>query len=151
LAQAGADPIWEGVLAAEPAPQRWISDAQLDILARALAHFADVKSPYTVGHSTGVATLAEAAARRLGLTDPEVASLRRAALLHDLGRIGVPVGIWDKPGPLTQTEWERVRLHPYLTERVLARSSALAPLGALAAVHHERLTGPATTGAYRAH
>lgn len=141
LAQAWADPLWEAVLAAEPAPQKMISEVQLDATAQALAHFADVKSPYTVGHSTGVASLAESAARRLGLSDPEVNALKRAALLHDLGRTGVPVGIWNKPGPLTQTEWERVRLHPYLTERVLARSSVLAPLGTLAALHHERLDG----------
>jgi HD-GYP domain-containing protein (c-di-GMP phosphodiesterase class II) len=141
FAQLDAEPIWEAVLAAEPTPQQWISDAQLDTIARALAHFTDVKSPYTVGHSTGVAALAETAASSLGLSNSEVTALRRAALLHDLGRIGVPVGIWDKPGPLTQTEWERVRMHPYLTERVLARSSVLGPLGTLAAFHHERLDG----------
>jgi HD-GYP domain-containing protein (c-di-GMP phosphodiesterase class II) len=106
-----------------------------------MAHFADVKSPYTVSHSTGVATLAELAARGLGLSESDVTGVRRAGWLHDLGRIGVPVGIWDKPGPLTEAEWERVRMHPYLTERVLARSSALRDLGALAGLHHERLDG----------
>jgi DNA-binding CsgD family transcriptional regulator len=67
--------------------------------------------------------------------------LRRAALVHDLGRLGVSNAIWDKPAALTPPEWERVRLHPYLTERMLASSSALAPLGALAAQHHERCDG----------
>ncbi|MBI4198614.1 MAG: HD domain-containing protein [Chloroflexi bacterium] len=141
FAQVGAEPIWDAVLAAEPAPQRWIGNAQLDTIVRALAHFADVKSPYTVGHSTGVAALAETAARKLGLSESEVTALRRTALLHDLGRIGIPIGIWDKPGPLTQAEWERVRMHPYLTERVLARSGVLGPLGMVAALHHERLDG----------
>ena len=141
-----AEPIWETVLAAEPAPQRWISELQLDTIARAMGHFADVKSPYTVGHSTGVAALAESAARSLGLSETQVIALRRAAWLHDLGRIGVPVGIWNKPGPLTQAEWERVRMHPYLTERVLVRSSALGSLAAVAALHHERLDG---SGYYR--
>ncbi|MBM3946256.1 MAG: HD domain-containing protein [SAR202 cluster bacterium] len=106
-----------------------------------MAHFVDLKSPYTLGHSTGVAALAEKAARKLRLPENEVATVRRAAMLHDLGRIGVPAGIWDKPGPLSQAEWERVRMHPYLTERVLARSSALGRLGGIAALHHERLDG----------
>lgn len=141
LADIDAEPIWERVLAVEPAPQRWLDGAQLDTVTRALAHFADVKSPYTVGHSTGVAALAEAAARGLGLPESQMATVRRAGFLHDLGRIGVPVGIWDKPGPLTQAEFERVRMHPYLTERVLARSTALGPVGAVAALHHERLDG----------
>ena len=67
--------------------------------------------------------------------------MRRAGLVHDLGRLGVSNAIWDKPGPLTAAELERVRLHPYLTERMLASSPALAPLGAIAVQHHERLDG----------
>jgi HD-GYP domain-containing protein (c-di-GMP phosphodiesterase class II) len=67
--------------------------------------------------------------------------LRRAALLHDLGRIGVPSGIWDKKGPLTRSEWEQIRLHPYHTERILSCSPTLAPLGRIAGLHHERLDG----------
>ena len=141
LAEVETEAIWETVLAAEPAPHQWITERQLDSVARAMAHFVDVKSLYTVNHSTGVAELSEAAARGLGLSDIEVAAVRRAGLLHDLGRIGVPVGIWDKRGPLTEAEWERVRMHPYLTERVLARSAALGKLGALGALHHERLDG----------
>ena len=68
-------------------------------------------------------------------------TVRRAALLHDLGRTGVPNSIWDKPGALTESERERVRLHPYYTERALARPAALARLGAIAGAHHERLDG----------
>ena len=67
--------------------------------------------------------------------------LRRAAFVHDIGRLGVSNAIWDKPGELTQSELERVRLHPYLTERMLSFSPALAPLGAIAGQHHERLDG----------
>ncbi len=67
--------------------------------------------------------------------------MRRAGLLHDLGRTGVPNSIWDKPGALTEGERERVRLHPYYTERALARPAALARLGAIAGAHHERLDG----------
>jgi HD-GYP domain-containing protein (c-di-GMP phosphodiesterase class II) len=70
-----------------------------------------------------------------------VTELQRAALVHDLGRTGVPNTIWDKPGRLTDAERERVRLHPYYSERMLARPEALARLGAIAASHHERLDG----------
>ena len=100
-----------------------------------------MKSPYTIGHSRGVADLAGEAARILGLGDQAATLVRRAGLVHDLGRLGVPNTIWDKPGPLGHAETERVRLHPYLTERMLACSPALAPLAAIAVQHHERLDG----------
>ena len=105
------------------------------------ADFVDVKSPFTLGHSRGVAALAAAAAAHAGLRGDEAAALRRAALVHDLGRVGVPNGVWDKPGPLSDAEWERVRLHSYYTERILARSPALAPLADDRGMHHERLDG----------
>ena len=123
------------------APRRHLTDEQLDETCRAIADFVDIKSPWTLGHSSGVAELAEAAAWRLGLPAEQVTELRRAALVHDLGRVGVPNSIWDRPGPLTADERERVRLHPYLTERVLAHAPALAPLAVTAARHHERLDG----------
>ncbi|WP_431681315.1 HD domain-containing phosphohydrolase [Kitasatospora sp. KL5] len=135
-----ADP-WEAVLTAEPPPVRRIDGTELDRVARAFADMVDLKAPYTLGHSTGVAELAEHAARLLGLAEPEVRDLRHAALLHDLGRVGVPSGIWDKPGPLTRGERERIRLHPYHTERILACSRVLEPLGRVAGLHHERLDG----------
>jgi DNA-binding CsgD family transcriptional regulator len=75
------------------------------------------------------------------LTDAEVQMLHRAGLVHDLGRLGVSNSIWDKRGPLGTGEWERVRLHPYLTERMLRQSQALAPLAAIAVQHRERLDG----------
>jgi HD-GYP domain-containing protein (c-di-GMP phosphodiesterase class II) len=70
-----------------------------------------------------------------------VTLLRRAALAHDLGRVGVSNAIWEKPGPLGFGEWERVRLHPHFSERAFAQSPALAPIGLLAGSHHERLDG----------
>jgi putative nucleotidyltransferase with HDIG domain len=108
---------------------------------QAIAGFVDSRSAYTFGHSMGVASLAEATARRLGLADSEAIVVRRAGLLHDLGRAGVPIGIWDKNGSLTEQEWERMKRHPSLTELVLARSGALGHLGTLAGLHHERLDG----------
>jgi len=81
------------------------------------------------------------AARVAGLPTGDVATLRRAGLVHDLGRLGVSNAIWDKPGPLRPDEFERVRLHPYLTDRMLARVSALGPSREIAARHHERLDG----------
>jgi HD-GYP domain-containing protein (c-di-GMP phosphodiesterase class II) len=132
---------WEAVLALEPGEQTILSEEQFDNACRAIADFTDLKSPYLLGHSSGVAELACAAARRCGLPEEDIVAVWRAGMLHDVGRTGVSSGIWGKPGPLSESEWERVRLHSYYTERVLARSSALARLGALAASHHERLDG----------
>lgn len=132
---------WEAVIDAEPALRPTLSDSELDAALEAVADFADLKSPYTSGHSRAVARLAGEAARGYGLPERDVFALGRAALVHDLGRLGVSNAIWDKPGPLTPAELERVRLHPYFTERILAASPGLAPLGAIAAQHHERLDG----------
>jgi HD-GYP domain-containing protein (c-di-GMP phosphodiesterase class II) len=141
LAGIEEEPTWEVVLALEPGARPSLSETQFDAACVALADFADVKSPYTLGHSRGVAELAAEAAHRCGLPEADVTAIRRAGLLHDIGRVGVSTGIWVKPGPLSEREWERVRLHPYYTERVLARPPALARLGALASLHHERLDG----------
>jgi HD-GYP domain-containing protein (c-di-GMP phosphodiesterase class II)/DNA-binding CsgD family transcriptional regulator len=132
---------WEAVLAAEPKPVPAIESKTLDALLAAFADFADLKSPWIRGHSRRVASLAEEAGRHGGLDDDACDGLRRAGLVHDLGRVAVANGIWDKPGPLSTAEWERVRLHPYYTERILARCSALAPLVEPASSHHERLDG----------
>jgi HD-GYP domain-containing protein (c-di-GMP phosphodiesterase class II) len=118
-----------------------LTEAQLDRTARVTADFLDLRSPYTLGHSRGVGDLAAGAGAGLRLPEREVRLLRLAGWLHDLGRAGVPAGVWDKAGPLSEGEWERVRLHPYLTERMLSRPEALAHVGALAARHHERLDG----------
>ena len=132
---------WDAVIAAEPALAVVLSDLEFETALEAIADFVDIKSPYTIGHSRGVADLAGAAARVHGLSDADARLVRRAGLVHDLGRLGVSNAIWDKRGALTAAELERVRLHPYLTERMLASSTALAPLGAIAVQHHERLDG----------
>ena len=132
---------WPAVIEAEPALEIVLSDDELESALEAIADFTDLKSPWTIGHSRGVADLARAATQIYGLSAADAGLVRRAGLVHDLGRLGVSNAIWDKPGALTAAEIERVRLHPYLTERMLASSAALAPLGAIAVQHHERLDG----------
>jgi putative nucleotidyltransferase with HDIG domain len=110
-------------------------------VCRAFGDAVDLKSPFHHGHSAGVASLAEGAARSLGLSDGDTASLRRAALLHDIGRAAVPNGVWERPGPLTSGDWERVRLHAYHSERIVSRCGPLASVAPLAGMHHERLDG----------
>jgi HD-GYP domain-containing protein (c-di-GMP phosphodiesterase class II) len=132
---------WPAVIEAEPALGIVLSDGELESALEAIADFTDLKSPWTIGHSRGVADLACAATKIYGLSDGDAGSVRRAGLVHDLGRLGVSNAIWDKRGTLTPAEVERVRLHPYLTERMLASSEALASVGAIAVQHHERLDG----------
>ena len=125
---------WEAVMQREPEPHPWVPESRLESVLETFADFVDMKSPCMAGHSRGVAALA-------GHGSIDGKNLRQAGLVHDLGRMSVPNGIWDKPGPLTDGEWERVRLHPYYTERILERCPALKPLATCAAMHHERLDG----------
>jgi HD-GYP domain-containing protein (c-di-GMP phosphodiesterase class II) len=133
--------MWEHAIQIEPAPPIFMSGERIDAGFAAIAAITGLKSPWLREHSTSVAELAEAAAWRMGLPADAVTLLRRAALAHDLGRVGVSNAIWEKPGPLGFGEWERVRLHPHFTERAFAQSAALAPIGMLAGSHHERLDG----------
>jgi HD-GYP domain-containing protein (c-di-GMP phosphodiesterase class II) len=133
--------VWEETLACEPHPRLWLEGEALDRGIAAMGNFADLISPYLAGHSAGVAELAAAAARRCRIDEAGIVALRRAALVHDLGRVAVSARIWQKRGPLSADEWERVRLHPYHSERVLARSEFLAALAPVAGAHHERLDG----------
>jgi response regulator RpfG family c-di-GMP phosphodiesterase len=133
--------IWEQTLETEPAPLVWAAGDRIDAAFGAIAAITGLKSPWLREHSTSVADLAEAAAWRMELPDDSVALVRRAALAHDLGRVGVSNGIWEKPGALGFGDWERVRLHPHYSERAFAQSSALAPIGLIAGAHHERLDG----------
>jgi HD-GYP domain-containing protein (c-di-GMP phosphodiesterase class II) len=137
----GAISTWDAVIDEEPALEVWLSADRFDAALRAIANFVDLKSPYTLGHAQAVAELARDASPTLGMTHDETAILYRAGLVHDLGRLGVSNSIWDKPGPLAAGEWERIRIQPYLTERMLHQSSALAPLAAIAVQHRERLDG----------
>jgi HD-GYP domain-containing protein (c-di-GMP phosphodiesterase class II) len=135
------DDVWSVVLEREPPGAPLLRGDDLESACEALGDFADLKSPYTLGHCTGVADLAEAAAWRAGLDAEDVGVIRRAALVHDVGRVAVSNAIWDRPGPLHAGEWEEVRLHPLHTERVLGRCGGLAAEAAIAGAHHERLDG----------
>jgi HD-GYP domain-containing protein (c-di-GMP phosphodiesterase class II) len=129
------------ILAAEPEPVAYREAAEISEPATVFADLADLKTPFTHGHSREVSRLAGAAAERLRLDRATASRVRLAGLLHDLGRIAISTSIWEKPGPLSAAEWEQVRLHPYHSERILAGSHALEPLASLAGMHHERLNG----------
>ena len=132
---------WNETLACEPHPHLTLEGEAIDRALAAIGDFADLISPHLSGHSAGVAELANAAAQRCRIAEAGVATIRRAALVHDLGRVAVDPRIWLKPGPLTADEWEQVRLHPYHTERVLSHSPFLSALAPVAGAHHERLDG----------
>lgn len=129
------------VLDMEPAPFLETNPADLPRVAAAFGSLADLKTPYMTGHAEGVARLATATAIALGLDAGTVDLVQLAASLQDVGRVGVSNAVWEKPGRLTSAEWEQVRLHAYYSERILATSEALEPVGRLVALHHERLDG----------
>jgi HD-GYP domain-containing protein (c-di-GMP phosphodiesterase class II) len=132
---------WNLVLAAEPGLQVRLTEQELDRALEGIADFTDLKSPYTLGHARAVSSLAGRAAGILQLPPDEVVLLRRAGLVQDAGRMGVSNSIWDKPGPLSASDMERVRLHAYYVDRMFQRPVALERIGSLAAQHHERIDG----------
>lgn len=129
------------VLECEPAPVQLVTRRSLEDVARAFADVVDLKSPWMHGHSRQVGDLAQRAGERLRLPTAASGHLRLAGLLHDIGRVGVASGVWDKPGPLTTGEREQVMLHAHHGERILSRSTTLAPLAAAVGRHHERCDG----------
>jgi HD-GYP domain-containing protein (c-di-GMP phosphodiesterase class II) len=131
---------WSTVVEAEPDPQV-VAGVELDDVLAAFADFTDIKSPWLRGHSRSVAVLASAAATAGGLRDREIVYVRRLGLVHDLGMVGVPAGVVDRRGPLSSEAWERVRVHTYLSERILSRCAGLASLASDAGSHHERIDG----------
>jgi len=132
---------WEETLACEPEPVRRLEGEAVDRALAAIGDFADLVSPYLSGHSAGVADLAGAAAQRCHVDVSGVVTVRRAGLVHDIGRVAVHPRVWQEPRRLTADESERVRLHPYHTERVLSRSTFLSALAPIAGAHHERVDG----------
>ena len=141
LPRVDAESSWEKVIAREPRNRGPLTNAELDAALELTADWADLKSPWFTGHSRGVASLAVDAGRQMGLPEEQLVALRRSALVHDIGRNGVPNSIWDKPGPLTVSERERVRLHAYYTDRVLHRAGRLGLLASIASAGHERSNG----------
>ncbi|MFE6736478.1 HD domain-containing phosphohydrolase [Microbacterium sp. NPDC057650] len=136
----GAD-AWSAALDCAPDRDEVLHGDALDAALAAIGDFVDLKCPFMLGHARGVAQVVDAGARAMGLTAEDSAVLRRAGYLHDIGRLGVSNLIWSKPGPLDDAEWERVRMHPYLGTRVLARVPGLAAEAALIGTHHEALDG----------
>jgi HD-GYP domain-containing protein (c-di-GMP phosphodiesterase class II) len=122
----------------EPVPTLRVGDEQLDEMAIAFGEAVDLKMPFTHGSARRAFELVGAAGASLGVDVDIVASARRAAALRDIGKVAISNAVLEKPGPLTELEWEAVRLHAYHSERVLCRSPSLATEGRLAGLHHER-------------
>ncbi|MFN2525831.1 MAG: HD domain-containing phosphohydrolase [Actinomycetota bacterium] len=129
------------LLDAEPQPFIELSSSRLTEVTAAFGDAADLKMPYTHGHSTATAELAAAAGAAAGLSESEIADLRTSGHLHDVGRVAISNAIWEKPRPLTSAEWEEVRMHTYHGERIVARSTDLAHLAPVVGMHHERSDG----------
>jgi HD-GYP domain-containing protein (c-di-GMP phosphodiesterase class II) len=132
---------WDFVIEGCAPLDRRLDDAELTAALETFADYADAKSPWFLGHSRAVAALAGEAAGRAGLSSAEVQLVERAGLVCRLGGIGVSAATWARAGPLSSGEWERVRMVPYLTERVLIRQPLLAEIGAIASMFHERMDG----------
>lgn len=126
-----------------PTPSVAEADPPIDLeaLVAAFGAFADLQTPIRNGHARAVAGLVDRAAAALGIAEPDRRDLRWAGHLHDLGEVAVPTAIWNHRRALGPAEWERVRLHPYLTERVLAGAAPLTGASAVAGAHHERPDG----------
>jgi HD-GYP domain-containing protein (c-di-GMP phosphodiesterase class II) len=138
----GGDEPHRVVAAFEPEDRvQRADDERLDRVAEAFALIVDAKSPYTGRHSVGVARIAVGVGDVLGYDAAGLRDLRRAALLHDIGKLGVSNLILDKPGKLDAGEWAQMRRHPELTVRILERVGAFRGLAATAGAHHERLDG----------
>ena len=118
-----------------------LSDGQVETFCEVVADFTDIRSQQTWSHSQVVATIVVGIGRQIGLGQEELTGLRRAALVHDLGKAALPFGIVEKEDDLSEGEWERFRLHPYYTDRILSRVEQLKPLVPVAAAHHEWANG----------
>jgi HD-GYP domain-containing protein (c-di-GMP phosphodiesterase class II) len=130
------------ILRLEPANQtEALDDDYLDDISEAFAQVIDSKSPYTGGHSDRVALFTDLISEELGLDPARRRWLRRTALLHDIGKLGVSSSVLDKPGKLDADEWVQMKAHAAMSETILARIAAFADLARIAGAHHERLDG----------
>jgi HD-GYP domain-containing protein (c-di-GMP phosphodiesterase class II) len=133
--------VWAEALEHAPDRDRTLDDEEIDKLLGAMADFVDLKCPFTLGHSRGVADLVAQGARHAGMSPADVRRLYRAGLVHGLGKMGVSNQIWEKKGPLSTAERERVEMYPYLTGRILSRVNGLESVVSLATNHRERIDG----------
>ena len=130
------------LLALEPADCTVpLDDDYLDDIATAFGQVVDSKSPYTSGHSARVALYTDLIAEAMGVDAARRRWLKRGALLHDVGKLGVSNSVLDKAGALDEAEWAAVRLHAQLTEEILSKINAFSELAVIAGAHHERLDG----------
>jgi HD-GYP domain-containing protein (c-di-GMP phosphodiesterase class II) len=129
------------VLDGDPTNRPMLTEDELDHAMETIGDFCDLRCPYFAGHARGTADLVSAAASLMQMPAGDVRMARRAALVHDVGRIGVPASVWNKPGRLSGPEWERMRMHVYYVERIFSRPEPLRRIGLLAATHHERMDG----------
>ncbi len=142
FAELGSDSLEAYVLALEPGRQAILADEDyLDDIAAGFARVIDAKSPYTSGHSDRVALFTDLIAEELGMPAAERRSLKRAALLHDIGKLGVSNSVLDKPGRLEGEEWEQMKRHAEFSETILSRIAAFADLALIGGAHHEKLDG----------
>jgi putative nucleotidyltransferase with HDIG domain len=139
--------LLQDVWALEPVETRLVlTDARMDSICLALAEVVDAKSPFTYRHSNGVAEAAQAIGATMGMAQQDLDMLRRAALLHDIGKLSVPNSILEKPGKLDADEWAVVKRHPHYSHEILRRVPGFGQLSEVAASHHEKLDG---TGYFR--
>lgn len=130
------------VLAAAPPDEDALVDEEyLDTIAAAFGQVIDAKSPFTAGHSARVAELASELGEQMNLGAHRVRRLRRAAFLHDVGKLGVSSTILEKPAGLNDHEWVEMRKHAEHTRAILGRINAFQDIANIAAAHHERLDG----------
>jgi HD-GYP domain-containing protein (c-di-GMP phosphodiesterase class II) len=141
-AMLGAEELQTALYALEPAQQaRTVDEDYLDDIAAAFAKVIDSKSPYTSGHSERVTLFTDLIAEQMGLTPERRRWLKRAALLHDIGKLGVSNSVLDKPAKLDDEEWAAMKMHAVYSEEILSRIAAFSDLASIAAAHHEKLDG----------
>ena len=133
--------VWTAALAQAPDRDHVLDGDEIDELLKAMADFVDLKCPCSPGYSRGVADLVSAAARHLRMPSTDITRLYRAGLVHGLGKLGVSNQIWEKKDSLSTAEWERVRMYPYLTGRILSRVGGLESVVSVATKHEERIDG----------
>ncbi|WP_263385100.1 HD-GYP domain-containing protein [Granulicella arctica] len=133
--------LQSAVLALDPGSSTALAARDIDVICSGFADVIDAKSPYTYRHAVGTTEAAVLISNAMGLASDRVDVVRRAAMLHDIGMLGVPNTILDKPGPLTSEEWSLIHRHPVLSQQILSRVGAFSEIAVLAGQHHESLDG----------